>query len=78
MTRYVTSYIKACDRCNRTKTFPAKPVGKLVPTQIPKDIWEIITIDLITQLSDRRGYNTIMVVVDRLSKILHAIPTVTA
>lgn len=75
MTRYITSYTKGCDRCNRTKTYPAKPVGKLVPTQIPKDIWEIVTVDLITGLPDSGGYNAIMVVVDRLSKMLHVIPT---
>ena len=75
MSRYIASYIKGCDRCNRTKTFPAKPVGKLVPNQIPKDIWEIITVDLITGLPESEGYNAIMVVVDRLSKLLHVLPT---
>src|SRR6516164_7576588 len=75
MTRYIASYIKGCDRCNRTKIFPAKSVGKLVPTQIPKDIWEIVTINLITGLPNSGGYNAIMVIVDRLSKMVHAIPT---
>jgi hypothetical protein len=75
MSRYIAAYVKGCDKCNRTKTFPAKPVGKLVPTQIPQDIWDIITVDLITGLPESAGYNAIMVVVDRLSKLLHAIPT---
>jgi hypothetical protein len=75
MTKYIAAYIKGCDKCNRTKTFPAKLVGKLVPTQIPKDIWEIITIDLIPGLPECSGYNCIMVVVDRLSKMMHAVPT---
>lgn len=75
MSRYVAAYVKGCDKCNRTKIFPAKPVGKLVPTQIPQDIWDIITVDLITGLPESAGYNAIMVVVDRLSKLLHAIPT---
>ena len=75
ISRYIASYITGCDRCNRTKTFPAKPSGKLVPTQIPKDIFQIITVDLITGLPESQGYNTIMVVIDRLSKLLHAIPT---
>jgi hypothetical protein len=75
MTKYIASYIKSCDRCTRTKTFPAKPIGKFVPTQIPKDIWEIITVDLISGLPESGGYNAIMVVVDRLSKMLHAVPT---
>ena len=75
MSRYIALYCKGCDRCNRTKTFPAKPVGKLVPTQIPKDIWEIISVDLITGLPESQGYNAIMVVVDRLSKLIHVLPT---
>lgn len=75
MTRYIASYVKGCDRCNRTKTFPSKPVGKLVPTQIPTEIWQIVGVDLITGLPECQGYNAILVVIDRLSKMLHACPT---
>ena len=75
ISRYVAKYVKGCDRCNRTKTFPAKPSGQLVPTQIPKRVWEIMTVDLITGLPESQGYNAIMVTVDRLSKLVHAIPT---
>ena len=75
MARFIAAYCKGCDRCNRTKTFPGKPVGKLVPTQIPKDIWQIITVDLIVGLPESNGFDSILVVVDRLSKMLHAIPT---
>ena len=46
-----------------------------MPTQIPKRVWEIMTVDLITGLPDSQGYNAIMVTVDRLSKLVHAIPT---
>jgi len=75
ISRYVASYVKGCDRCNRTKTFPAKPTGMLTPTQIPSDIWQVITVDLITGLPESQGNDSIMVVVDRLSKMIHAIPT---
>ena len=75
MSRYIALYTRSCDRCNRTKTFPAKPVGKLVPNQIPKDVWEHITIDLITGLPESRGYNAILVIVDRFSKMVHILPT---
>ena len=75
MSRYIATYLKGCDRCNRTKTFPAKPSGKLVPTQIPNEVWQIISVDLITGLPESLGYDTILVVIDRLSKLLHAIPT---
>ena len=75
MSRYIAFYTKGCDRCNRTKTFPSKPVGKLVPNQIPKNVWEHITIDLITGLPESRGYNAILVIVDKFSKMVHILPT---
>ena len=31
MGHYVADYVKGCDLCNRTKTFPASPTGKLMP-----------------------------------------------
>ena len=52
MTRYVAKYVKGYDRYNRTKIYPAKLSGQLIPTEIPKGIWEIITIDLITGLPE--------------------------
>lgn len=75
MSNYIAAYTRGCDRCNRTKTFPAKPLGKLVSIQIPDDVWQSISVDFITGLPECQGYNAIMVVVDRLSKMIHIIPT---
>ena len=75
ITQYIADYVRGCDRCNRTKTFPAMPVGKLQPNRIPDHRWQIVTTDFITGLPPSRGYNAIWVVVDRLSKRMHAIPT---
>jgi len=41
---------------------------------IPDHCWQIILVDLITELPQSQGYNAIMVVVDCLSKCAHAIP----
>ena len=73
--RYIANYVRSCDRCNRTKTFPATPVGKLMPNRIPDQRWQIVTTDFITGLPPSRGYNALWVVVDRLSKRMHVIPT---
>ena len=73
--RYIASYIQGCDRCNRTKTYPAAPLGKLMPNRVPDRRWQIITTDFIVGLPPSRGYDAIWVVVDRLSKRMHAIPT---
>src|SRR5258707_3161309 len=52
-------------------------VGKLTQNQIPTHHWEVISVDTIGELPESKGYNTILIVVDRLSKCIHAVPTVT-
>ena len=52
-------------------------VGKLTPNWIPTHRWEVISVDTIRELPESKGYNAILVVVDRLSKCIHAMPTVT-
>ena len=77
ISHYVTSYVAGCDACNWCKSFPMLKVGKLTPNQIPSHHWEVISIDTIRELLESKGYNTILMVVDRLSKCIHAMPTVT-
>src|SRR5258708_248388 len=52
-------------------------VGKLTPNQISTCHWEVISVDTIGELLESKGYNAILVVVDRLSKHIHAMPTIT-
>src|SRR5260221_1542416 len=59
------------------KSFLMQKVGKLTPNQIPTCHWEVISVDTIGELPESKRYNTILVVVDRLSKCIHAVPTVT-
>ena len=75
MGQYIAKYVRACDPCNRTKTFPASPIGKLLPNRIPDRRWQVITVDLITELPISQGYNALLVTVDHLSKHAHVIPT---
>src|SRR5882724_2112406 len=75
MGRCVADYMKGCDLCNHTKTFPTSPTSKLMPNRVPNCRWQVISVNLITGLLLSRGYDTIMVVVDRLSKQAHVIPT---
>jgi len=42
--------------------------------KVPNGPWEIISTDLITQLPELNGYNTICVIIDRLTKKAHFIP----
>jgi len=45
-----------------------------MPNKMPNRPWEIISIDLITQLPESNGYNAICVIVNRLTKRAHFIP----
>lgn len=67
--------MQRCLRCQQTKTFPAKPSGLLVPNPIPSGPWQEISVDLIVGLPDSQGYDSILVVVDRFTKMFHALPT---
>src|SRR5260221_461357 len=78
LSRYVTKFIAGCNTCNWTKTFLTQKVGMLIPNKVPDRCWQVISIDMIRELLDSKGYNTILVVVDCLSKQIHAIPTVTS
>ena len=70
MGRYVADYVKGCDLCNCTKTFPMSPTGKLMPNQVPDHHWQVISVDLIMGLPLSQGYDTIMVAVDCLTNEL--------
>jgi len=55
------------------KNCPQQPFGPLVSNKVPNGPWEIISMDLITQLPESNGYNAICVIVDRLTKRAHFI-----
>jgi len=46
-----------------------------MPNSIPEKPWMHILADFITKLSIVQGYNSILVVVDRLMKMVYFIPT---
>src|SRR5258707_880836 len=78
LSRYITKFVTVCDVCNQTKTFPMQKVGKLIPNKVLDQCWQVISVDMIGELPDSKGYNAVLMVVDHLSKQIHAIPTVTS
>ena len=50
----------------------------LAPNQVPKHPWQYISIDLITELPTSQGYDAILVIVDRFTKMIRLIPTYTS
>jgi len=67
--------VEGCDSCQRNKNHTEQPAGKLMPNSIPKKPWMHISADFITKLPIAQGYGLILVVVDRLIKMVHFIPT---
>ncbi|PNY15662.1 retrotransposon-related protein [Trifolium pratense] len=73
MQKSVRDFVRACDICQRQKYSATTPGGLLQPLPIPNAIWEELSLDFITGLPKSKGYDAIMVVVDRLSKYGHFI-----
>jgi len=71
----VGKYVDGCDACQRYKNRSEAPAGKLMPNAIPEKPWSHILVDFITKLPIAQGYNAILVVCDRFSKMAHFIAT---
>ena len=74
----IRRWCSECQACQRAKPSHEKPKGLLQPLQIPDQPWDSISCDWITGLPQTRsGHDAILVVVDRLTKMAHFIPTTT-
>ena len=67
-------YVEGCNACQCNKNRTEQPAGKLMPNSIPEKLWMHISADFITKLPIAQGYDSILVVVDRLTKMVHFIP----
>ena len=72
--RSVKKFIKSCEVCCRAKVPKHKPYGLLSPLSTPNRAWSDISMDFIVELPKSKDMTTIMVVVDRLTKMAHFIP----
>jgi len=73
MVKSIRKYIKSCEKCQRNKFSQTKPPGQLQPLPIPETRWQHITMDFITDLPKSHGFNSIWVIIDRLTKRGHFI-----
>jgi hypothetical protein len=71
----VKQYVLTCDSCQRMKSSNQKPAGAYIPLPVPSRNWESISMDLVTDLpTTPNGNDSVIVFVDRLSKMVHIAP----
>ena len=75
ISKEVQLYVWSCNTCQQTKASHHAPYGMLIPLKIPERNWEEISMDFITDLPQSHTFDSILVVVDRLTKQAHFIPT---
>ncbi|GJU72550.1 putative reverse transcriptase domain-containing protein [Tanacetum coccineum] len=65
----IATYVSKCLTCAKVKAEHQRPSGLLVQPKIPQWKWDNITMDFVTKLpKSSQGYDTIWVIVDRLTK----------
>ncbi|GJV34830.1 putative reverse transcriptase domain-containing protein [Tanacetum coccineum] len=71
----IATYVSKCLTCVKVKAEHQRPSGLLVQPKIPEWKWDNITIDFVMKLpKSSQGYDTIWVIVDRLTKSAIFVP----
>ncbi|GJV59453.1 putative reverse transcriptase domain-containing protein [Tanacetum coccineum] len=71
----IATYVSKCLTCVRVKAEHQRPSRLLVQPAVPEWKWDNITMDFITKLPrSSQGFDTIWVIVDRLTKSAHFLP----
>ncbi|GJV86667.1 putative reverse transcriptase domain-containing protein, partial [Tanacetum coccineum] len=71
----IATYVSKCLTCAKVKAKHQRQSGLLVQPEIPQWKWDNITMDFVTKLpKSSQGYDTIWVIVDRLTKSAIFIP----
>ncbi|CAI7781917.1 unnamed protein product [Closterium sp. NIES-53] len=72
----VQKFVTLCDTCQRMKSSKQKNAGLLQPLPVPEQPWQVVSLDFITGLPPTKaGYDAILVVIDKFSRMGHFIPT---
>ena len=71
MTREVDDFVRGCHTCQANKTPNTLPAGKLRPLPIPNQVWDSVGVDFLGPFpKSKGGHDFIMVLIDRLSKMV--------
>jgi len=75
VTRDVGRYVEGCNLCQRMKNRMEEVAEKLKLSEVPEKPWTHLIVDFITKLPVVAGKDVILVVCDRLSKMMHFVAT---
>jgi hypothetical protein len=70
----VKDFVRQCAIFQQAKHVNTLPAGPLQPLPIPKVAWQDISMDFTEGLPKSKGYNVILVIVDRFTKYAHFVP----
>jgi hypothetical protein len=70
VTVFIKEYVEGCAKCQETKNITHPTQIPLQPTEIPHWPFEYIMTDFITKLPLSRGYDSILVITDQLTKTI--------
>lgn len=76
----ITTYIKKCQQCQTNKAERHAKYGHIQFIEPPERLWDEVTMDFITKLPlskdpvTKKQYDSILVMVDRLTKYSHFVP----
>ena len=68
-------YVKSCVTCQQNRTQFCKKARLLRPLPISTKCWKSVSMDFMNHLLESKGFDSIMVVIDRVSKMAHFVPT---
>ena len=74
MKKDIEEFVNSCTTCQKIKSSRKKVFGKLKPLPIPSGPWKSLGMDFIVKLPISNGFDSILVIVDRFSKMCHLIP----
>ena len=80
MAEDVADYVASCSVCQRSKSRRHPPYGELQSLPVPNNPWQEVSMDFIVGLppifNGREEVDSILVVVDRMTKMVRFLPTV--
>jgi transposase InsO family protein len=74
----VESFCDSCGICQTTKASTSRPKGLLHLLPIPEAPWQSIAMDFVGPFPECMGYDHLLVVICRLTSLVHLIPTTTS